>query len=99
MNDTVKMLRDYQGWMKDGMSRCGISGPSIDIHDIDGDETFGAPADEIERLEALNAEMLETFEPLIEMCEFIKGLIGFRVKLVMQLDRAKSLVSRIKGET
>lgn len=47
-DDLVKILRDYQAWMKDGES----GGPSIGIDDIDGDQTFGAAADYIEALEA-----------------------------------------------
>ena len=51
MADIVEVLRDYQKWMKDG----GRGGPSIGIDDINGDETFGAAADEIERLRAVEA--------------------------------------------
>lgn len=47
MSDLVEVLRDYQRWMKDAG---GL--PSIDVDDIDGDDTFGAAADRIAELEA-----------------------------------------------
>jgi len=51
MTDIVERLRDYQRWMKDGKDRFGAPCPSICVDDIDGDETFGAAADEIKRLD------------------------------------------------
>lgn len=46
MTDIVQVLRNYQAWMKDGID----GEPSIHLDDINGDETFGEAADEIERL-------------------------------------------------
>jgi hypothetical protein len=43
-DELVRVLRDYQRWMKDGVD----GGPSIGVEDIDGDETFGAAAARIE---------------------------------------------------
>lgn len=51
MNDLVEQLRDYQKWMKNNNGQ-----PSIDINDIDGNETFGAAADRIAELETLLRE-------------------------------------------
>lgn len=62
MADIVQILRDYQHWMQDGP----YGEPSICVSDISADDTFGAAADEIERLRGdLEAATSERYRLLL----------------------------------
>ena len=67
--DLIELLRNYQRWMKDGPD----GRPSIDLGDIDADETFGSAATAIEALErrALDLTRLGTTPCKFTHCQHI----------------------------
>lgn len=85
MSDLIKRLRDYQGWMKDGVHpRDGDACPSICIDDIDGDETFGAAADALERM-AWDTDMdAKTIDSVCLSFDHSFGLMGDRGKEILR---------------
>ena len=93
----VTELRNYQGWMTDGLH----GKPSIGIDDI-GEETFRRGANEIDRLKEINAQLLGALDAAETMLRVMPEMTSSAggTKLMMKTEVALGLVrcAIAKGE-